>query len=106
MGPPYFPLVLWFLIISLTEMSPGLDKYKWFARFLLEGAVASDLAKYTSSLLSNPLIMVIRTLLDHFIHSFYFQVKSWSNLQKRTELLLKDLAKENCDSGTKLEQIW
>ena len=33
-------------------------------------------------------------------------VKSWSNLQKRTELLLKDLAKESCDSGTKLGQIW
>ena len=71
-------------------MSPGLDKYKWFARFFLEGAVAPELAKYTSSLLSNPLIMV----------------KSWSNLQKRTELLLKDLAKESCDSGTKLGQIW
>ena len=41
-------------------MSPGLEKYKWFARFFLEGAVAPELAKYTSSLLSNPLIMVMR----------------------------------------------
>ena len=48
----------YFIIISLTEMSPGLEKYKWFARFLLEGAVAPELTKYTSSLLSNPLIMV------------------------------------------------
>ena len=49
----------WQLPITDCEMSPGLDKYKWFARFLLEGSVAPELAKYTSSLLSNPLIMVI-----------------------------------------------
>ena len=88
-------------------MSPGLEKYKWFARFFLEGAVAPELAKYTSSLLSNPLIMVKRLLMKNGVfHKLYVQVKSWSNLQKRTELLLKDLAKESCDSGTKLGQIW
>ena len=37
---------------------------------------------------------------------FKIKVKSWSNLQKRTEILLKDLAKENCDGGKKLKKIW
>ena len=89
-------------------MSPGLDKYKWFARFFLEGAVAPELVKYTSSLLSNPLIMVKRVFMSvgSLNDKLYVQVKSWSNLQKRTELVLKDLAKESCDSGAKLGQIW
>ena len=61
-----------------------------FFRFLLEGEVCPDLMKYKTSLLSNPLIMV----------------KSWSNLQKRTEILLKELAKENCDNASTLRKLW
>ena len=33
-------------------------------------------------------------------------VKSWSNLQKRTELILKELAREDCDTAEKLKNIW
>ena len=62
----------------------------FYFRFLLEGQIATDLAKYKTSLLSNPLIMV----------------KSWSNLQKRTELILKELAREDCDNAEKLKNIW
>ena len=68
----------WPLPVSELEMEPGLDKYKWFGRFLLEGKVIQSLEKYKTSLLSNPLIMV----------------KSWSNLQKRTELLVRELARD------------
>ena len=62
---------------------PGLGDF-------LEGKVIQSLEKYRTSLLSNPLIMV----------------KSWSNLQKRTELLVRELARESCDSGDKLIKIW
>ena len=73
-----------------------------------EGAVAPELTKYKSSLLSNPLIMVRRLVffLSTIDFIFKIKVKSWSNLQKRTEILLKDLAKENCDGGKKLKKIW
>ena len=71
-------------------MPSSLDKFKWFGRFLLEGSVAPSLAEFTSSMLSNPLVMV----------------KSWSNLQKRTELLVKELAKESVDSGRQLGKVW
>ena len=72
------------------------------------GAVAPELTKYKSSLLSNPLIMVRRLVffLSTIDFIFKIKVKSWSNLQKRTEILLKDLAKENCDGGKKLKKIW
>ena len=62
---------------------PGLGDF-------LEGKVIQSLEKYRTSLLSNPLIMV----------------KSWSNLQKRTELLVRELARESCASGDKLIRIW
>jgi len=80
----------WPLPTTEQEMPASLDKYKWFGRFLLEGKVAPSLAKYSSSMLSNPLVMV----------------KSWSNLQKRTEVLVKALAKENVDNGRHLAKVW
>ena len=80
----------WQLPLTELEMEAGLDKYKWFGRFLLEGRVAQSLEKYRTSLLSNPLIMV----------------KTWSNLQKRTEILVRELARESCDSGPRLTEVW
>ena len=80
----------WQLPVTELEMEAGLDKYKWFGRFLLEGRVVISLERYSTSLLSNPLIMV----------------KTWSNLQKRTEILVRELARETCDSGDKLAKIW
>eukprot|EP00090_Calanus_glacialis_P000206 TRINITY_DN10139_c0_g1_i2.p1 TRINITY_DN10139_c0_g1~~TRINITY_DN10139_c0_g1_i2.p1 ORF type:complete len:1165 (-),score=488.14 TRINITY_DN10139_c0_g1_i2:35-3529(-) len=80
----------WPLPTTEQEMPSSLDKFKWFGRFLLEGSVAPSLAEFTSSMLSNPLVMV----------------KSWSNLQKRTELLVKELAKESVDGGRHLGKVW
>jgi len=80
----------WPLPTIEQEMPGSLDKFKWFGRFLLEGSVAPDLEQFTSSMLSNPLVMV----------------KSWSNLQKRTEVLLKELAKESVDSRKQLSKVW
>ena len=80
----------WQLPPTELEMEQSLDKYKWFGRFLLEGSVAPGLAQYASSLLSNPLVMV----------------KSWSSLQKRTELLVRELAQEQCDTRARLASVW
>ena len=83
----------WPLPPTEQEMADGTERFKWFGRFvpsnlktnfytfpgkiicaklssrrfILEGVVAPELQKFSTSLLSNPLIMV----------------KSWSNLQVR-----------------------
>merc|ERR1712241_468602 len=72
------------------EMTEGTERFKWFARFILEGSVAPELKQFSTSLLSNPLIMV----------------KSWSNLQKRTELILRELASKKVTTGKELNKAW
>ncbi|KAI8521665.1 ATP-dependent RNA helicase dhx37 [Branchiostoma belcheri] len=68
----------------------GLERYKWFAKFLLEGAVFPRLKKLTPLLLSPPAIMV----------------KPWANLQPRTQTLLKALVSEGADNKDSLQQAW
>jgi len=85
-----FGTCAWPLPTTEQEMPGSLEKYKWFGRFLLEGNVAPSLSEYTTSMLSKPLVMV----------------KSWSNLQKRTELIVKELAKETVDNGKQLAKVW
>lgn len=80
----------WPLPSTEQEMAEGAERYKWFGRFILEGVVAPELAKFSTSLLSNPLIMV----------------KSWSNLQKRTELILRELASKKVGRGKELAKVW
>jgi len=84
-GPGCFPLPE-----VEVEYPEGLEKYKQLGRFLLEGSVATGLEKFTSSLLSNPIVMV----------------KSWSNLQPRTEILYKTLAAAKVDSAHSLKRKW
>ena len=84
-GPGSFPLPELEL-----DYPQGLDLYKQFGRFLLEGLVAPELAKFTSSLLSNPVVMT----------------KSWSNLQPRTEILYKSLAAAKVGSAGALKRRW
>jgi len=80
----------WPLPPTEQEMTEGTERFKWFARFILEGSVAPELKKFSTSLLSNPLIMV----------------KSWSNLQKRTELILRELASKKVTTGKELNKAW
>ena len=87
---PTFGAQAWKLPPTQLEMPRCLDKFKWFGRFLLEGVAAPALQKFSSSLLSSPLVMV----------------KSWSSLQKRTEALLAALAGRECDSGARLAELW
>ncbi|XP_063395987.1 probable ATP-dependent RNA helicase DHX37 [Mytilus trossulus] len=72
------------------EYPANLDKYRWFARFLLEGAVVSGMKKYVTMLLSSPSTMV----------------KSWAKLQPRTEKLLKELVAAGVDSKETLLKAW
>lgn len=80
----------WPLPIMELDYPASLDRYKWFARFLLDGSVFPKLGKFTKSLLSTPATMV----------------KTWANLQTRTEVLLKSLAAKQLDSACKLRGTW
>ncbi|XP_067683944.1 probable ATP-dependent RNA helicase DHX37 [Haliotis asinina] len=68
----------------------GLDRYKWFARFLLEGQVVPVMKQFVPTLLSTPSTMV----------------KSWARLQPRTETLLSALVEEDVDCVSALTNMW
>uniref|UniRef100_A0A667Y2I6 RNA helicase n=1 Tax=Myripristis murdjan TaxID=586833 RepID=A0A667Y2I6_9TELE len=68
----------------------GLERYKLFAKFLLEGKVCPKLMKHTKHLLSNPSIML----------------KTWAKLQPRTETLLGALVSEKVDCRDALLTVW
>lgn len=77
----------WVLPKSQIVHPKGIEKFKHFARFLLEGKVISSLARYTESLLSNPVVMV----------------KSWANLHgKRTQNILEELVENDVDNYSSL----
>uniref|UniRef100_A0A8C5PBB8 Activating signal cointegrator 1 complex subunit 3 n=1 Tax=Leptobrachium leishanense TaxID=445787 RepID=A0A8C5PBB8_9ANUR len=80
----------WQLPAVVVNYPAGLDCYKYFAKFLLEGKVIKKFGSYTNMLLSSPLTMI----------------KSWAKLQPRTEILLKALVSENCDSRPALLAAW
>ncbi|OWK54885.1 putative ATP-dependent RNA helicase DHX37 [Lonchura striata] len=88
--PSVFYRVGWQLPAVEVDYPAGLDRYKHFARFLLEGKVFKKLSSYSQCLLSSPLIML----------------KTWSKLQPRTEALLQALVKENCDNRDALVAAW
>ncbi|NXS89666.1 DHX37 helicase, partial [Erpornis zantholeuca] len=85
-----FYRVGWQLPAVEVDYPEGIDRYKHFARFLLEGKVIKKLGSYSQCLLSSPLIML----------------KTWSKLQPRTEALLQALVKENCDNRDALLAAW
>uniref|UniRef100_A0A8C9FT14 DEAH-box helicase 37 n=1 Tax=Pavo cristatus TaxID=9049 RepID=A0A8C9FT14_PAVCR len=87
--PSVFYRVSWQLPAVEVDYPEGIDRYKYFARFLLEGKVRK-LGSYSQCLLSSPLIML----------------KTWSKLQPRTESLLQALVAENCDNRDALLAAW
>uniref|UniRef100_A0A8D2P7R4 Activating signal cointegrator 1 complex subunit 3 n=1 Tax=Zosterops lateralis melanops TaxID=1220523 RepID=A0A8D2P7R4_ZOSLA len=87
--PSVFYRVGWQLPAVEVDYPEGIERYKHFARFLLEGKV-SCLSSYSKCLLSSPLIML----------------KTWSKLQPRTETLLQALVEENCDNRDALLAAW
>lgn len=80
----------WELPTAEVDFPDKTERYRWFARFLLEGAVFPKLKKYTSSLLSPPSTMV----------------KTWAKLQPRTEVLLKALIAKRAGTRDALRSIW
>ncbi|KAG8456014.1 hypothetical protein GDO86_001992 [Hymenochirus boettgeri] len=56
--PSTFYRVGWQLPAVLVEYPMGLERYKYFAKFLLEGKVIKRLGSYTSILLSTPTTML------------------------------------------------
>ncbi|KFP94800.1 putative ATP-dependent RNA helicase DHX37, partial [Haliaeetus albicilla] len=88
--PSVFYRVSWQLPAVEVDYPEGIDRYKYFARFLLEGKVIEKLRSYSRCLLSSPLIML----------------KTWSKLQPRTESLLQALVAENCDNRDALMAAW
>ncbi|OCU02001.1 hypothetical protein XELAEV_18007760mg [Xenopus laevis] len=88
--PSTFYRVGWQLPAVLVDYPEGLDRYKHFAMFLLEGKVIKKLGSYRSVLLSTPITML----------------KNWAKLQPRTEILLKALVSENADCQSGLLAAW
>ncbi|XP_035514714.1 probable ATP-dependent RNA helicase DHX37 [Morone saxatilis] len=80
----------WQLPAVEKEYPDGLERYKLFSRFLLEGQVCPKLKKHVGHLLSNPSIML----------------KTWAKLQPRTEALLGALVSKRVDCRDTLLSVW
>jgi len=76
----------WPLGTMETSYPTSVERYRWFARFLLEGQILSSLSKYDQLYMSRPCTMT----------------KSWANLQPRTTSLLNALIQYKVDSKKKL----
>ncbi|MEE6514218.1 hypothetical protein FKM82_022233 [Ascaphus truei] len=85
-----FYRVGWQLPAVVVDYPEGLERYKYFAKFLLEGKVIRKLGSFSGVLLSSPITML----------------KTWAKLQPRTEILLKALVSENCDHRAALLSAW
>jgi len=84
-GPGSLPLPL---VEVEYPSNAGMEKYKQFSRFILEGNVCGDLKQFRTSLLSNPLMVA----------------KSWSNLQPRIEKMFRELAASRVENGRLLKK--
>ncbi|XP_075889419.1 putative ATP-dependent RNA helicase DHX37 isoform X2 [Nelusetta ayraudi] len=80
----------WQLPAVEMEHPEGLERYKLFAQFLLEGQVCLQLKKNARHLLSSPSIML----------------KTWAKLQPRTEVLLGALVSKQVDCKNALLSVW
>ncbi|XP_019744561.1 putative ATP-dependent RNA helicase DHX37 [Hippocampus comes] len=82
--------VAWQLPAVEMEYPDGLERYKLFAQFILDGQVCPKLKAHRSHLLSNPSIMM----------------KSWAKLQPRTEAVLGALVSQRVDCRDALLALW
>ncbi|XP_074141870.1 putative ATP-dependent RNA helicase DHX37 isoform X2 [Sminthopsis crassicaudata] len=85
-----FYRVGWQLPAVQVDYPEGLERYKYFAKFFLEGEVCKELARHRSCLLSSPSTML----------------KTWAKLQPRTESLLKGLVSKKADCQEALLKAW
>lgn len=80
----------WKLPAIEMDYPEGLELYKLFAKFLLEGRVCPKLLPQSTCLLSSPATML----------------KTWAKLQPRTESLLGALVSEKVDNRDALQAAW
>lgn len=80
----------WPLGDAVILYPPGLNRYKWFACFMLQECITKFLPRQFSLLLSKPEIMT----------------RSWANLQPRTQSMLQALIEEEVDDQSKLLEAW
>ncbi|XP_057688100.1 probable ATP-dependent RNA helicase DHX37 [Corythoichthys intestinalis] len=80
----------WQLPAVEMEYPDGLERYKLFAQFILDGQVCPKLKARRGHLLSNPSIMM----------------KSWAKLQPRTEAVLGALVSRRVDCRDALLSLW
>ncbi|KAJ8043055.1 putative ATP-dependent RNA helicase DHX37 [Holothuria leucospilota] len=80
----------WQISAQEMEYPDCLDKYKLFAKYLLEGQVFGKLRKFSDLLLSSPSTMI----------------KTWAKLQPRTQVLLNALLKQQVSSKEALSEAW
>ncbi|XP_050353466.1 probable ATP-dependent RNA helicase kurz isoform X2 [Nymphalis io] len=85
-----FGMSCWELPVVEIDYPDKIERYRWFARYLLEGKVFPKLKKYAGSLLSPPSTMV----------------KSWAKLQSRTEVILKTLIARRVGTKDQLQKAW
>nr|XP_026489100.1 probable ATP-dependent RNA helicase kurz [Vanessa tameamea] len=85
-----FGLSCWELPVVEIDYPDKIERYRWFARYLIEGKVFPKLKKYAGSLLSPPSTMV----------------KSWAKLQSRTEVILKALIARRAGTKDQLGSVW
>ncbi|XP_074868935.1 putative ATP-dependent RNA helicase DHX37 isoform X2 [Carettochelys insculpta] len=88
--PSVFYRVGWQLPAVEVDYPEGIDRYKYFAKFLMEGKIIKQLGSCKHCLLSSPLTML----------------KTWSKLQPRTEILMKALVSERVDNCDALLAAW
>uniref|UniRef100_A0A673MG78 RNA helicase n=1 Tax=Sinocyclocheilus rhinocerous TaxID=307959 RepID=A0A673MG78_9TELE len=85
-----FYRVSWKLPAIEMDYPEGLEHYKQFAKFFLEGQVSPKIQQFSRCLLSSPSTML----------------KTWAKLQPRTETLLTTLVSEKVNNRTSLEAAW
>lgn len=81
---------VWQLPVQLLQYPEKPEKYKWFAKYLLEGEIISQLKEFSHSLLTPASVMV----------------KSWAHLQQKTDVLFNSLVTERIDTKERLLKIW
>ena len=80
----------WLLPDTEIEYPDGMDKYRWFGRFLLEGKIVDYFGANVKHLLCQPYVML----------------KSWSKLKKCTQSLLGSLVSGKICTRKALIERW
>jgi hypothetical protein len=82
----------WSLGPAIQTMFPteSADRYRWFAKALLDGVICPRLQPFHTALLCSSTAMI----------------KSWAALMERTQMLLNGLASKQIDSRARLQEIW